>query len=315
VFGIGRRLAGVRVGALAAAVVAIGTLPAARYGLGGFLERSVTETFIIPLAACAIWATVVWLDRPRAVWAIVGRAPHRHRVHLQTNRGDLLACPDRVGRVSAGAARARRFVLLSSAGLVIAPITAFLWLWRAGALHDAYTTLVSYNVAYLRLGNEGPLSILNRFAHEVWRRQRDDELWAIGSLGAVCGFVAALFRRGTPSGRVASLGVIWFAAALVALAANGPRFFTTYFMPPQIPLCLLAAWLLSEAIGAHPRWRGRDDRSRTWSDGAHVRPIRIDRARGLLHLERPAIHSGPGRSPDLPSALSIAAIPEGVLGG
>jgi len=146
-------------------------------------------------------------------------------------------------------------VLLSVAALLLAPITAFLWLWSAGALHDAYVTLVSYNVAYLRLGNEGPLSILNRFAHEVWRRQRDDELWAIGSLGAVCGFVAALFRRGTPSGRVASLGVIWFAAALVALAANGPRFFTTYFMPPQIPLCLLAAWLLNEAIGTQPRWR------------------------------------------------------------
>jgi len=255
VFGIGRRLAGVRVGALAAAVVAIGTLPAARYAYGGFLERSVTETFIIPLAACAIWATVQWLDRPRAGWAIVaGLLIGTAAVYKQTA---AIYWPALILWVAwtAGAARARRFVVLSIAGLVIAPITAFVWLWWAGALHDAYTTLVSYNVAYLRLGDQGLLGTLDRFAHEVWRRQRDDELWAIGSLGAIFGFVAALRARGTPSGRVASLGVIWFGAALVAVAANGPRFFTTYFMPPQIPLCLLAAWLFHEAISLRPRWR------------------------------------------------------------
>lgn len=255
VFDIGRRLAGVRVGALAAAIIAIGTLPAARYGYGGFLERSVTETFIIPLAACAIWATVRWLDRPRAVLAVgagvlIGTAV----VFKQTA---AIYWPALIVWVAwtAGAKRTRQFVWLSLVGLLITPIVAFVWLWSAGALDAAYTTLVSYNVAYLRLGNEGPLEILNRFAHEVWRRQRDDELWAIGSLGAVVGCVAALLRRGSPSGRVASLGVIWFAAALIALAANGPRFFTTYFMPPQIPLCLLAAWLFDVAMGSSPRWR------------------------------------------------------------
>src|SRR5436190_15423837 len=68
VFGIGRQLLGTRFGALAGAVVALGTLPAARYAYGGFLERSVTETFIMPLAALAIWATVVWIDRPKTRW-------------------------------------------------------------------------------------------------------------------------------------------------------------------------------------------------------------------------------------------------------
>jgi 4-amino-4-deoxy-L-arabinose transferase-like glycosyltransferase len=255
VFGIGRRLAGVRMGALAALVVAVGTLPAARYGLGGFLERSVTETFIIPVAACAVWAAVQWLDSPRAIWPVIaGLLIGTAVVYKQTA---AIYWPALIVWVAwtAGFARARRFALQSAAGLLVAPLAAFLWLWWAGALHDAYITLVSYNVAYLRLGDQGLIGTLDRFAHEVWRRQRDDELWALGSIGSVVGFLVALGARGTASARVASLGVVWFGAALIAVAANGPRLFTTYFMPPQIPLCLLAAWLFYEGIGLRPRWR------------------------------------------------------------
>ncbi|HSC29712.1 MAG TPA: glycosyltransferase family 39 protein [Vicinamibacterales bacterium] len=247
VFDIGRRLVTLRFGAVAAALAAIGTLPAARHGYGGFLERSVTETFVIPLAAAAAWCAVMAFRSTRDRWSFaagvfIGVAA----VYKQTA---LIYWPALAVWTwfVADAPRARRFASYAMAGLVIAPCLAFAWLWAEGVLGDAWIALVEYNLAYLAIGDHGFLYSVDRFAHEVWRRMKTDEVWAFGSLSA---FVAVLAwrRRSTSAGQAALLGIAWLGAALTATLANGPRFFTTYFMPSLVPLSLLSAWLIHQTL-------------------------------------------------------------------
>ena len=97
---------------------------------------------------------------------------------------------------------ARRHAILSGAGMMVVPLGAFVWLWVQGVLPDARVALVDYNLAYLAVGNEGLIGTLDRFAHEVWRRMKTDEVWAVGTLSAV----VAVFRwREWQSTRAAGL--------------------------------------------------------------------------------------------------------------
>jgi len=251
---VGRRLVNLRFGAFAGAVVAISTLPAARYPYGGFLERAVTEPFVTALIAAAVWASVIACAGTKAQhwWAFaagifVGTAA----LYKQTAVIYWLAL---VGWVwfSTDTARARRFALHAMGGALIPPLLAFLWLWSRGVLRDAYITLVEYNVAYLSLGHQGFGFTANRFAHEVWRRVTGDEVWALGSLSAVVAFFAWRWRS-TPAGRVAMLGIMWLGGALTATIANGPRLFATYFITSLVPLALLSAWLLHQTLGSSRR--------------------------------------------------------------
>jgi hypothetical protein len=254
VFDIARRLVSLRFAALAAALIAVGTLPAARLGYGGFAERSVTETFITPLAAASAWIAVLALQRGRDYWGfaaglLIGAAA----VYKQTA---LIYWPALIVWLwlVTGHARAIRFGLYAMAGLVIAPSLAIAWLWAEGVLGDAWIALVEYNLAYLALGDRGFLFSLDRFAHEVWRRMKTDEVWALGTLAA---FVAVILwrPRSARPGALALLGIVWLAAALTATLANGPRFFTTYFMPSLVPLSLLGAWLVHYIAGLQSRTR------------------------------------------------------------
>jgi hypothetical protein len=255
IIAIVRRLASPGLAMLAGAVVSVGTLPAARYAYGGFLERSVTETFSIPILACAIWAATVSSDRDRPLWPLLsGLLIGLAAIYKQSA---VIYWPALIVWIgwTAGVARARRFALWSLPAIFAAPVIAFVWIWWTGALDWAWNALVRYIAAYLSIGHQGLLTRLHYFAQEVWRRQRADEVWGIGSVASVFALIPALRARTSASGRLASLGVVWLAAALLAVFINGPRLFTTYFVPPQIPLCLLAAWLLHEVIAIQPRWK------------------------------------------------------------
>jgi hypothetical protein len=197
----------------------------------------------------------VWVDYAQRRWALVAGFLVGLAAVYKPNAAIYWPALVAWVWVTTDFARARRFAGLSLCSLLVAPIVAFIWVGWIGALDDAWTALYGYNSAYLALGNQSLAETLYRFAQEVWRRQRSDEVWAIGSLGAAFALAAVARSRTTPSGRIASLGVIWLAAALVAVVANGPRLFTTYFQPPQIPLCLLAAWLLSRVASVRPQLR------------------------------------------------------------
>jgi 4-amino-4-deoxy-L-arabinose transferase-like glycosyltransferase len=250
-FDVGRRLAGLRSGALTAAAFALATLPAARHGLGGFLERSVTETFIVPLVAMAAWSSVMATMRVTARWAFaagvfIGTAA----VFKQTA---LIYWPAFAlwTWVVAGPAAMRRFTVSCGLGALVCPSLALVWLWAHGLLQDAWVALVQYNMAYLALEVPGQAGTLNRFAHEVWRRMKTDEVWGFGSLSATIAATAVYvrWRRAETLSRVAVLGIVWYAAALIAIVANGPRMFSTYFMPSLAPLSVLSAWLLDQTFG------------------------------------------------------------------
>jgi 4-amino-4-deoxy-L-arabinose transferase-like glycosyltransferase len=253
-FDLGRRVVGLRFGALAAAVFALGTLPAARHVFGGFLERAISEKFISLLAAAAAWAAAMAIARTRDRWSLaaglfVGLAAVFKPFALAYWPALVLWA-----WLAGDLARARRFAAYSAAGLLIAPLAALAWLAATGILGDAWVALVVFNRAYLAVGGRGPAFIVNRFAHEVWGRVKTDEVWAIGSLSAALA-LGAVYWRSTKPGRIASLAIVWLGASLLAILSNGPRLFLTYFVPPLVPLCLLIAWLLDQTLGSRRRWR------------------------------------------------------------
>lgn len=253
-FDLGRRLIGVRFGALVAAIYAIAALPAARYSLGGFLERSVTEPFIVPLATAAAWSATVAIKRSEKRWPLAaGLLIGTAAVFKQTALIYWLALTIWTW-LGTDFRRARRFAIYSGIGAALMPFLAFVWLWAHGLLHDAYVAIVEYNVAYLSLGGRNQAGTLDRFAHEVWRRMKTDEVWALGTVSAALASYA-WWRRSARAPQVASLGALWLAAAFIALAANGPRLFSTYFVPSLVPLSLLSAWLVYEALELGPSRR------------------------------------------------------------
>jgi len=251
-FDLGRRLVSLRFGALTAALAAFATLPAARYANGGFVERSVTEPFVTLFASAAAWAAVrVFMGRGDSWTFAAGLFVGVAVLYKQTALIYLPALALWM-LIATDFARGRRFALYASAGVVVPPLLAFIWLWLRGVLADAWITLVEYNVAYLAVGDHGLGFTVNRFAHEVWRRVTGDEVWAVGTVGAVAAVWADRWRS-TAAGRAASLGIVWLAAALTATVANGPRVFTTYFTTSLAPLSLLSAWLFHQTLGSGGR--------------------------------------------------------------
>ena len=257
IFLVGRELAGARFGGLAAALVAFALMPAARHAYGGFLERAVTESFIVPLAATSAWITALAFARrdPR-LGLVAGLLIGVAAVFKQTALIYWPAFTLWLWLVT-DLRLALGFGVRAAAGLVVAPGLVLLWLWSRGVLGHMWTATVEFNLAYLALGDQGFGFTLNRYAHEVFRRIKGDEIWLAGSLAALAAAVAMLSRaqRATTSGRVALLGLAWLGGAVIATLANGPRLFTTYFVPSLVPLAILIAWLLRETLGSGNRRR------------------------------------------------------------
>jgi hypothetical protein len=253
-FDLGRRIVSIRFGALAAVVFAVGTMPAARYAYGGFLERAISETFIALLAAAAAWATAMAIARAEDRWSIGAGLLVGLALVFKPMAFVYLPALALWTWLMTNAARARRFALCAAMGSVVAPLVAVVWMWAGGVLHDAWIALAEYNTAYLAVGGGGLAGILDQFAHEVWRRMKTDEVWALGTLSAVVAVGAWRWRR-TRAGSAASLGIVWLGAALAAIVLNGPRMFQTYFVPSLVPLCFLVAWLLDQVFESGRRWR------------------------------------------------------------
>jgi hypothetical protein len=234
---IAARLGTQRSAWMAAVLMGIVTFPSFAYPYGGFLERAVPETFIAPLAACAVWATIT--RRHLLAGLAVGAAA----VFKPTALVYWPACVLAAWVLGDDARRAARRM---TAPLALPWLVVAAWLWSAGAATDARIAIVDYNSGYVAAGS-GLFALPLRFAHEVWRLVKSDPAWLLASAGTVATAVAWLRRAARPATLVLpGLAILWLAAVLLAVAANGIRMYPTYFLPAAAPLALLAGWFLAE---------------------------------------------------------------------
>ena len=243
---LGRSLSGPATGALAAAMYAALTMPAWLYSYGGFLERSVCETFIAVAVAAAAWSAA----RVRANGSIgaalwlglfAGAA-----VVLKPNAG--LYFPALLLWLAlyrtAAPGRAAASIAAAVAASAVVPAIALAWLWQLGLLHDAKVAVVDFNRYYVGEGFSAAAYALS-FSKAVWLRMKTDPLWACGGIAAIVAIADLWRRRALPP--AAGLAVIWGGAAILVIVVNGARLFNSYFIQALPPLALLGAWLLTEA--------------------------------------------------------------------
>jgi hypothetical protein len=219
-------------------------MPAWLYGHGGFLERSVCETFIAVCVAFAAWCAVRIVQGTGGTLAalMLGLAAGA-AVVLKPNAG--LYYPAILVWIASSGVR-RRFVPIvgvSLAGAVVVPALALLWLWRLDVLHEARVAVIEFNRYYVGQGFALDSYALD-FARAVWLRIKTDPLWLAGTVASIVA-VAELVRRRRLA-PLPGLAMALGAASAVVIVVNGARLFNSYFINPLLPLSLMAAWMLGE---------------------------------------------------------------------
>jgi hypothetical protein len=247
VFAIGRKHGDALLGAIAAALFAVLTMPSWLYRNGGILERSVPEVFIMFAMSVAVWLTSglrerASIARAAGLGACVG-------VAMAFKPNTVVYLPALLAWVffyQAGTFRDFvRTVVVASAAVVIAPLLMFLWLWTTGALPDTWTALVTFNRFYVS-GGFTASGYARAFANAVGLRVKTEPLWVAGAIGAlVVLWDLGRTRRIDPFG---ALIVAWGAGAALTIATNGIFLFNTYFIQALAPLALLASWLFAVAM-------------------------------------------------------------------
>ena len=250
-YAIVRPLGGRTTAAVAATLYALLTMPAWLYRYGGFLERSVCETFIAVCASLAALCAVHWRAGQSNLTAIgVGFFSGAAMV-LKPNAGLYLPALlgwmllYRHGSAAPGRARALRPIGLAITSAAIVPAITIIWLWSIGVLDEARIAVLDFNRFYVGQGfTVGGFALA--FSKAVWLRMKTDPLWLAGGVGALVAlWELARTRRLSP---VAGLAVLWGGAAALAIIVNGIRLFNSYFIQALAPLAVLAAWLLADAV-------------------------------------------------------------------
>jgi Dolichyl-phosphate-mannose-protein mannosyltransferase len=247
---IARRLAGSIAGLTAAALYAVLTMPAWLFRYGGFLERSVCETFIAVCASLSAWCAVRFVDRRSVLDAggiglFAGAA-----VVLKPNAGlyllAVLVWTVLYSRRTAEEPLAPliRPIVIACAATAVAPILALLWLWRLDLLHEARIAVIDFNRFYVSQGfTVGGYAV--DFSKAAWLRMKQDPLWLAGGIGALFAIWDVARTRRLPP--LAGLAVIWGGTAALVIVVNGARLYNTYFLQAYPPLALLSTWVLIEA--------------------------------------------------------------------
>ena len=126
------------------------------------------------------------------------------------------------------------------------PLVTLLWLWRLGLLADARVAVIDFNRFYVSEGFTLGGYALD-FSKALFLRMKTDPLWLAGSVGAVAAvWELATTRRLPPlAGLAVHLG--WQPPRCM-IVVNGVRLFNSYFIPPMVPLSLLAAWLFTDWV-------------------------------------------------------------------
>jgi 4-amino-4-deoxy-L-arabinose transferase-like glycosyltransferase len=243
IFAVVRRHRDALAGAVGAACFTAFSMPGWLHRNGGFLERSVAETFILVAVGAAAWCATGLQKRATIAgaaglgfWAGVAIAFKPNAgVYLIT----LLAW---VACYQAGTRRDQvRTVVVACAAAAIGPALTVLFLWRTGALADAWVALVLFNRAYVSDGfTLGGYAV--RFLQAVQLRLETEPLWIAGGLGtAVAAWELVRTRRLDP---LAGLAIAWGAGAALTILTNGSGLFNTYFVQALAPLAVLGTWLL-----------------------------------------------------------------------
>ena len=246
-----RPLSSTRTATIAAALYAWLTMPAWLYGHGGFLERSVCETFIVLAVAFSAWS-VVRIRQGSSVAAALGMGlAAGAAVVLKPNAG--LYFPALLLWAAVYARRRGMLPLLAAAvaGAAVLPAAALIWLWRLDLLHDARVAVVDFNRFYVGQGFSATAYGLD-FAKAVWLRIKTDPLWLSGTIASFVALAELARRRKIPP--LPALAMVWGAASVAVIVVNGARLFNSYFINALPPLVLMAAWLLGDGWR---RGRGR----------------------------------------------------------
>jgi 4-amino-4-deoxy-L-arabinose transferase-like glycosyltransferase len=244
---LGRRLANATTGAAAAAIYAVLTHPAWLFGHGGFLERSVCETFTPLCVAVAAYGAARFRDRDSTPWMAICGLFAGAAVVYKPNAGlyfPALLVWLTLYRREPSFAPVVRGAIAAIAASAIVPVIAMLWLWRLDLLHDAKVAVFDFNRYYVSQGFSMAGYALG-FSKAVWLRIKTDPLWLAGTVGAAVAVVDYARTRCIPP--AAGLAVCWGGAGALVIVVNGAWLFNSYFMQVFAPLALLSAWLLTEA--------------------------------------------------------------------
>jgi 4-amino-4-deoxy-L-arabinose transferase-like glycosyltransferase len=250
-YGIARTLSRGITAALAAALYASMTMPAWLYGHGGFLERAVSETFIVVCVSASALSAARWQQRPSGLRASgIGLFAGATLV-FKPNAGlyfpALLAWMLVYSWHRLGDPRRTAFstVVIASAAAAIVPVIALSWLWRLDLLGHATTAVIDFNRYYVGEGFD-PGAYALAFSKAVWFRIKTEPLWLAGAVGVVIGVWTTVRERRLPP--LAGLAMFWGAAGACVIVVNGARLFNSYFIQVLPPLSLLGAWVLSDAL-------------------------------------------------------------------
>jgi 4-amino-4-deoxy-L-arabinose transferase-like glycosyltransferase len=252
IFSITRLLASAATAAVAAALYAVLTMPAWLYGYGGFLERSVCETFIVVCVAAGAWCAIEQRKRSGVVFGFALGVFAGAAVVLKPNAGlyfPALLLWMALYRDDTGARSGARLKPMAAAiaGAAIVPAIAILWLWRLELLGDARTAVIDFNRFYVAQGFSAAV-YAEALAKALWLRIKTDPLWLAGALGAVAAVGELARSRRLPP--VAGLAVLWGGAAALVIVVNGARLFNSYFIQALAPLAILGGWFLVESARA-----------------------------------------------------------------
>lgn len=256
-YGIASALTNRMTAALAAALYATQTMPSWLYGHGGFLERAVSETFIVVCVCAAAWFAVRWRARPSvALAAGLGLCAGATLV-FKPNAGlyfpALLAWAWLYGpRPAAERRTAVSSVAAAAVASLVVPVLALLWLWNLDLLQHARTAVIDFNRYYVGEGFDAAAYAVT-FSKAVWLRMKTEPLWTAGAAGAAAAVWTLVRVRRLPP--LAGLAVIWGAAAVCVIVVNGARLFNSYFIQALPALALLGAWFLVTALRGTRVWR------------------------------------------------------------
>lgn len=234
-------LAGRTAAAVTVAIFATMTVPAWMTGRGGFLERSVCETFIMSSVAMAALcgararatrSTIATFAMGLFLGAAVVYKPNAALYFPAIVGWSLL-------QTTSGIPRS---FLIAGAGAAVIPLLALLWLWRIDVLDEAKIAVIDFNRWYVSAGFDVPVYVRD-FADRVFLRFKTEPLWFAGIVASLAALWQLIRRRSLEP--LPALALAWGAAAVVVIVVNGARLFNTYFLQALAPLALAAGWWIA----------------------------------------------------------------------